>query len=163
MQPRNGSDTAPAACTGSAAPMAGQCIGCELDLCYTCKTAAHVGTTCDENAKIHEHAPLDDLAQQNGWTRCQNCRTYVQLSQGCNHIVCSCGHHFCFACAKAYTPAFKMASHPKPKKNCECPSGTNRTSSTKTSGEKTSPRKTSAELSCKESVPPSASSFNTSK
>ncbi|XP_055348380.1 E3 ubiquitin-protein ligase RNF14-like isoform X2 [Paramacrobiotus metropolitanus] len=30
--------------------------------------------------------------------RCPRCVTYIQKISGCNHVVCRCGQHFCWAC-----------------------------------------------------------------
>ncbi|KAI9803159.1 MAG: hypothetical protein M1833_001230 [Piccolia ochrophora] len=37
-------------------------------------------------------------SERNGWRRCYNCRTMVELSVGCRHITCKCGAEFCYVC-----------------------------------------------------------------
>lgn len=60
--------------------------------------------TCDEfQAVPEEKRPGVDsqflrLARQEGYSRCEKCSSYVELSSGCNHMTCRCGHHFCHVC-----------------------------------------------------------------
>ena len=59
----------------------------------------HPGTSCEKTA---EHRGDDqlvmDLAQQLHWKRCSNCQRFVELSHGCVHMRCRCGHEFCYSC-----------------------------------------------------------------
>ncbi|KAJ7912609.1 hypothetical protein B0H13DRAFT_2474704 [Mycena leptocephala] len=50
-----------------------------------------------------------DTDDESPWrtTLCPNpdCRARINKSHGCNHMVCVCGTHFCFACGKRLWPA----------------------------------------------------------
>ncbi|KAG9003806.1 hypothetical protein FRB93_010822 [Tulasnella sp. JGI-2019a] len=39
-----------------------------------------------------------ELARAQQWRRCPSCRVIVELTQGCNHITCTCRSEFCFRC-----------------------------------------------------------------
>mmetsp|Transcript_12257 Transcript_12257/g.27806 ORF Transcript_12257/g.27806 Transcript_12257/m.27806 type:complete len:608 (+) Transcript_12257:108-1931(+) len=82
------------------------CPKCSTALCLACKHAAHPGLTCKEAKNSRKDSAveqqLQELADKKGWRRCGKCGVMVQLSGGCNHMTCRCGHHFCYACGKAW-------------------------------------------------------------
>ena len=82
------------------------CPQCDTLLCLQCRGAAHPELSCQEAAQRKqasaEEQELFQLAQRNGWRRCGRCGVMVQLSSGCNHMTCRCGHHFCYECGSAW-------------------------------------------------------------
>lgn len=59
------------------------CPTCYKTTCTLCKTAAHTGDCPpDENTR-----KTLELADDQGWRRCQHCHNLVELSFGCNHIM----------------------------------------------------------------------------
>ncbi|KAI1170847.1 hypothetical protein F4777DRAFT_92073 [Nemania sp. FL0916] len=70
------------------------CGKCRKQTCTTCKGASH-DRDCPSDEQLQQAL---QLARQEGWQRCQNCSTMVELNFGCNHITCRCGHHFCYVC-----------------------------------------------------------------
>jgi hypothetical protein len=62
---------------------------------------AHDGITCDvfANLKANEHdAAFYELAELEGYARCNRCKNYVELLQGCHHMTCRCLNEFCYLC-----------------------------------------------------------------
>ncbi|KAH7179283.1 uncharacterized protein B0J16DRAFT_387116 [Fusarium flagelliforme] len=70
------------------------CTVCWATTCVRCKRPGHRGL-----------CPVDDVSQKvldleekRGWKRCVKCGHLIELTLGCNHMVCSCGHEFCYVC-----------------------------------------------------------------
>lgn len=68
-------------------------ISDELATCPRCQKITH--TLCKSLEHPFKDCPCDEslqkvlkLAKAEGWRRCFNCRTMVQLSRGCNHMIC---------------------------------------------------------------------------
>ncbi|KAB8118323.1 hypothetical protein EE612_061090 [Oryza sativa] len=86
-----------------------ECPECHRDICINCGVPWHVMMGCDE----YQSLPVDErdagdlslhrLAQNNRWRRCQRCRRMIELTQGCFHMNCWCGHEFCYSCGAEYT------------------------------------------------------------
>ncbi|XP_020091561.1 ATP-dependent RNA helicase DEAH12, chloroplastic [Ananas comosus] len=85
-----------------------ECPECHRDICLSCGVPWHYLITCDEyqNLPIVERdegdISLHRLAQNNRWRRCQQCRRMIELTQGCHHMTCWCGHEFCYSCGAEY-------------------------------------------------------------
>ncbi|CAN6465246.1 unnamed protein product [Victoria cruziana] len=95
-----------------------QCPECERSFCLRCAVPWHPSMSCDEYQNLHVEdgtcfnlpmrerdvgdATLDELANSNNWTRCQQCGQMIELTQGCYHMICWCGHEFCYACGAEY-------------------------------------------------------------
>ena len=58
------------------------CSVCAFITCTICKSPAHEGD-CPEDTTTQQ---VLDLAQEEGWQRCYNCRRLVELNLGCNHM-----------------------------------------------------------------------------
>lgn len=82
----------------------GTCSVCDERTCILCKQKAHDGD-CPEDEDMQK---TEELAQQQGWQRCPNCRRLVELNIGCNHMTCRCNTSFCYACGRIW-------------KTCTCP------------------------------------------
>ena len=58
------------------------CSKCYEETCITCKGASH-GGDCPYDEQLQQAL---QLARDEGWQRCQNCRGMVELHTGCNHM-----------------------------------------------------------------------------
>ena len=60
----------------------GSCPDCGKVTCTICKNEAHKGD-CPQDSKTQE---ILEMASQEGWQRCQECKRLVELRTGCHHI-----------------------------------------------------------------------------
>ena len=85
-----------------------ECPECHRDICINCGVPWHIMMGCDEyqSLPVEERGAgdlsLHRLAQNNSWRRCQRCRRMIELTQGCFHMTCWCGHEFCYSCGAEY-------------------------------------------------------------
>ncbi|KAI1762570.1 hypothetical protein GGR53DRAFT_415339 [Hypoxylon sp. FL1150] len=84
--------------SGSRADDAATCIECGSQTCIACKNAQHDGD-CQGDEQLQQ---VLQLAKEEGWQRCPDCRRMVELVRGCNHITCPCGVKFCYMCAAVW-------------------------------------------------------------
>ncbi|KAJ8758645.1 hypothetical protein K2173_000366 [Erythroxylum novogranatense] len=85
-----------------------ECRVCQRSICLDCGVPWHSSMSCEE----YQNLPLEErdasditlhrLAQNKRWRRCQQCRRMIELSQGCYHMTCWCGHEFCYSCGAEY-------------------------------------------------------------
>ncbi|KAH0606040.1 uncharacterized protein H6S33_004497 [Morchella sextelata] len=76
------------------------CGTCNNSVCGTCRGIAHPAQAdCPEDFDLQ--LTLEEGERQ-GWIRCYQCRTMVERTQGCNHITCKCGAHFCYICGSVW-------------------------------------------------------------
>ncbi|KAG9693876.1 hypothetical protein KCU95_g6173, partial [Aureobasidium melanogenum] len=80
------------------------CDVCNQRTCSICKGSAH-HDDCPEDETTQLTLQLGDTQQ---WQRCNDCRSLVERSAGCNHITCRCRAEFCYICAA-------------PWRTCSCP------------------------------------------
>jgi hypothetical protein len=59
------------------------CPDCHTETCTMCKGASHQGTECPNDTAMQA---FNDLAQQEGWRRCNTCGRMVELTFGCYHM-----------------------------------------------------------------------------
>ncbi|GMN60279.1 hypothetical protein TIFTF001_029373 [Ficus carica] len=86
-----------------------ECPVCQRFVCVDCGVPWHLSLSCEE----YQNLPLDErdasditlyrLAQNKRWRRCQQCRRMIELTQGCYHMTCWCGHEFCYSCGAEYS------------------------------------------------------------
>lgn len=67
------------------------CPHCRAKVCPKCGHFFHFGWSCSHDSDTK--ATLQ-LAKENNWQRCSNCLYLVEKVDGCNHIICRCGHQF---------------------------------------------------------------------
>ncbi|CAL0313610.1 unnamed protein product [Lupinus luteus] len=85
-----------------------QCPVCQRFICVDCKVPWHSSMSCEEFQNLPEEEKdatditLHHLAQNKRWKRCQQCRRMIELSHGCYHMTCWCGHEFCYSCGAEY-------------------------------------------------------------
>ncbi|XP_021890065.1 probable E3 ubiquitin-protein ligase ARI11, partial [Carica papaya] len=85
-----------------------ECPVCQRFICVECEVPWHSAMSCEE----YQNLPLEErdasditlhrLAQNKRWKRCQQCRRMIELTQGCYHMTCRCGHEFCYSCGAEY-------------------------------------------------------------
>ena len=80
------------------------CPLCEKEYCLKCKSDWHRGKTCKEYRKGLKNKNTDDsfykFANGKKFKQCPYCKFWVEKNEGCNHIACRCGNHFCYKCGK---------------------------------------------------------------
>ncbi|KAG9036096.1 hypothetical protein FRB95_009884 [Tulasnella sp. JGI-2019a] len=80
------------------------CPSCQTQICVACRSTWHTDLTCEEyqelpeNERMPEDLAVLELARAENWRRCPSCHVIVELTQGCNHITCTCKFEFCFRC-----------------------------------------------------------------
>lgn len=74
---------------------AANCPTCGKTTHTPCKSLEHPNQDCPSDQQLQQ---VLSLGESEGWRRCFNCRTMVELGQGCNHMTCRCGKHFCYVC-----------------------------------------------------------------
>ncbi|KAI7347763.1 hypothetical protein KC354_g13846 [Hortaea werneckii] len=80
------------------------CPKCDKTTCAMCKAPSHSGD-CPEDEALQQ---LINIANAEEWQRCSECKRFVELNTGCNHISCRCGFQFCYVCGARW-------------KTCDCP------------------------------------------
>ncbi|PVH78496.1 hypothetical protein DL98DRAFT_246512 [Cadophora sp. DSE1049] len=83
----------------------GKCGRCKTKVCCLCNGKWHGAKDCPKDEETNR---LLETAKQAGWQRCYNCRTMVELKEGCNHMTCRCTAEFCMICGLKW-------------KSCNCP------------------------------------------
>lgn len=83
------------------------CPACGFSMCVSCRSPWHHGMTCMKWLKSPESLNLEDLhvrkmAKKHRWRRCPSCKVVVEKTEGCNHMACRCGHHYCNQCGSEW-------------------------------------------------------------
>ncbi|WCJ42877.1 RING/U-box superfamily protein [Euphorbia peplus] len=79
---------------GSVVVRESECPNCRRMFCAQCKVPWHGEIECVEFQKLHkdererEDIMLMKLAKNKKWTRCPNCRIFVEKTWGCNYMKC---------------------------------------------------------------------------
>jgi hypothetical protein len=86
-----------------------ECEECHHHMCTQCEVPWHAGYTCDQYQRLPailrnaDDSAVLELARQQGWHRCPNCRNMVErLPGGCNFMRCRCHTGFCYLCGVKY-------------------------------------------------------------
>lgn len=83
-----------------------QCPSCFSEICTACHNESHVGMTCAEKRAHKDPGEQERLmeawATDNNVKRCPSCRLWVEKTEGCNHMSCKCGAHFCWICTGVF-------------------------------------------------------------
>ncbi|CAL5412874.1 unnamed protein product [Camellia sinensis] len=85
-----------------------ECPVCHRFICVECGVSWHSLLSCEEyrNLPLEERdagdITLHRLAQNKRWRRCQQCWRMIELTHGCCHMTCRCGHEFCYSCGAGY-------------------------------------------------------------
>ncbi|KAK7528013.1 uncharacterized protein IWZ02DRAFT_142882 [Phyllosticta citriasiana] len=73
----------------------GRCPKCSLETCSLCKGKAHGLGECPKDEQTLQ---LLQLAEENHWQRCYQCRAMIEIDTGCYHMTCKCGAEWCYLC-----------------------------------------------------------------
>ncbi|KAJ9632406.1 hypothetical protein H2203_000811 [Taxawa tesnikishii (nom. ined.)] len=84
----------------------GKCTKCRTKVCALCNGKWHGRQ--QECPKDEETAKFVEVAKEEGWQKCYNCKAMVELKEGCNHMTCRCTAEFCMLCGAQW-------------KTCDCP------------------------------------------
>ncbi|PIA50519.1 hypothetical protein AQUCO_01300927v1 [Aquilegia coerulea] len=86
-----------------------ECPTCRRLFCAQCRVPWHGDISCENFQNLNEYEKGRDdimvmeLAKQNKWSRCPNCKFYVEKKDGCLHITCRCGFQFCYSCGATWS------------------------------------------------------------
>ena len=82
------------------------CPSCLMSICTSCHKEEHCGMTCAERELLDNRAEQERRNEQwastSGAKHCPRCRVFVQKTDGCNHMECRCGVHFCWICLQVF-------------------------------------------------------------
>ncbi|KAI0102168.1 hypothetical protein GGR51DRAFT_550629 [Nemania sp. FL0031] len=67
--------------------------------CTICRNAKHKGVDCPQDKEV---AKMVEIAQEEGWRRCYQCKRFVEHAAACRHMTCICGAEFCYLCGKRW-------------------------------------------------------------
>ncbi|KAJ8755487.1 hypothetical protein K2173_019285 [Erythroxylum novogranatense] len=85
-----------------------ECPYCHRMFCVQCNVAWHAGLECEEVKSLNkddrerEDLMLIQLAKNQKWSRCPNCKFHVERTEGCPHITCRCKFEFCYGCGSQW-------------------------------------------------------------
>ncbi|ODM17367.1 hypothetical protein SI65_07042 [Aspergillus cristatus] len=80
----------------------GYCVGCLRWTCVTCQKTHVPWMGC----QFGDEEVLQWVKEWK-WQQCLQCKHWVELEAGCNHVVCRCGNGFCYECGAKW-------------KSCDC-------------------------------------------
>ncbi|KAJ4908582.1 helicase domain-containing protein / IBR domain-containing protein / zinc finger protein-related [Raphanus sativus] len=81
------------------------CGACNAETCRKCHLEYHPYITC-ERYKLFKEDPdmsLKDWAKGKNVKECPFCKSTIEKSEGCNHVLCRCGKHICWVCLDFFT------------------------------------------------------------
>ncbi|XP_024977478.1 uncharacterized protein LOC112515070 isoform X2 [Cynara cardunculus var. scolymus] len=101
--------------------LASNCVDCPVcrrSICVKCGVSWHSSMSCDEFQEISlkemdadSDIDFDCVAENRRLRRCQMCERMIELTHGCYHTTCWCGHEFCYSCGAEYMDG---------RQTCEC-------------------------------------------
>ena len=68
-----------------------KCPYCRTTICSGCRGSYHPRKNCPADKGLNA---LLERARAERWQRCFNCRTMVELTEGCNNVTCTCKANF---------------------------------------------------------------------
>ncbi|KAA8540579.1 hypothetical protein F0562_024502 [Nyssa sinensis] len=95
-----------------------ECPMCRRLFCAQCEVPWHSGVDCEEFQRLNddergrEDLMVRELARDKHWTRCPNCRFFVEKTQGCLHMTCRCGFQFCYQCGATWSQTHGSCQRP---------------------------------------------------
>ena len=79
------------------------CPLCEHKYCLRCRIDFHEGQSCEEWQKENEkRTDIAAVFERLQYKKCPFCGYWVEKTEGCNHMRCSCGREFCYGCGGVY-------------------------------------------------------------
>ncbi|CAH8281561.1 unnamed protein product [Eruca vesicaria subsp. sativa] len=89
------------------------CGACNSETCTRCHLEYHPYITC-ERYKLFKEDPdmsLKDWAKGKNVKQCPVCKSTIEKSEGCNHLLCRCGKHICWVCLKYFIGQERCYEH----------------------------------------------------
>ncbi|RYP14428.1 hypothetical protein DL765_006371 [Monosporascus sp. GIB2] len=77
------------------------CQRCKKVTCTECKGDKDLHPTPEQHPDLISKEDRE-LAEKEGWKQCPNrkCRKMIERTEGCDHMECECGTHFCYQCGR---------------------------------------------------------------
>ncbi|CAD8149106.1 unnamed protein product [Paramecium pentaurelia] len=72
---------------------------CGIKFCSKCRQEKHYPIPCDILKKVLEYQQSNDYWVTLHASKCPQCGRLIQRTEGCFHLKCLCGQHFCFKCS----------------------------------------------------------------
>lgn len=63
--------------------------------CLDCRNEGHGQGDCPMDQAL---VLTNQMAEEEGWRRCYQCRALVEHAEACQHMTCRCGAQFCYVC-----------------------------------------------------------------
>ncbi|KAK1287120.1 hypothetical protein QJS10_CPB19g01981 [Acorus calamus] len=88
-----------------------ECLSCRRLFCAQCKVPWHSEMECrdfqrpETRKREREDMALIELAKNQNWMKCPNCKFFVERTEGCPHILCRCKFEFCYRCGSTWSPS----------------------------------------------------------
>ncbi|XP_027367068.1 probable E3 ubiquitin-protein ligase RNF217 [Abrus precatorius] len=86
-----------------------ECPFCHRLFCARCYVPWHAGVGCEEFETLNEDERgredllVREFINKKKWSRCPQCKFFVEKTEGCLHITCRCQFEFCYACGEQWT------------------------------------------------------------
>ena len=85
------------------------CPTCNQEFCFHCNNPWHGDKSCEE---VIDEEYLKYEAEV-VVKHCPKCGWKIEKNEGCNHMHCRCGHHFCWVCLSNYENGYCVNNCPK--------------------------------------------------
>ncbi|CAD8043419.1 unnamed protein product [Paramecium primaurelia] len=72
---------------------------CGVKFCSKCREEKHHPIPCDILKKVLEYQQSNEYWAILHASKCPQCGRLIQRTEGCFHLKCLCGQHFCFKCS----------------------------------------------------------------
>ncbi|CAD8052580.1 unnamed protein product [Paramecium sonneborni] len=72
---------------------------CGIKFCSKCREEKHYPIPCDILKKVLEYQQSNEYWAALNASKCPQCGRLIQRTEGCFHLKCLCGQHFCFKCS----------------------------------------------------------------
>lgn len=83
-----------------------ECPKCLKIYCLLCRSKYHKGKTCREFQEENKNDVEEDFfkfVKSIKMKKCPKCQTWIEKTEGCNHMICACKHEFCYLCGESIT------------------------------------------------------------
>jgi len=89
-----------------------ECENCMGTFCKKCRNPFHDQLTCEEyTKKMATDKEIKGIIDNKNIKQCRQCRNAVEKTDGCNHMTCKCGAHFCWLCCAVFPDAHACYKH----------------------------------------------------
>uniref|UniRef100_A0A8R1E3K4 RING-type domain-containing protein n=1 Tax=Caenorhabditis japonica TaxID=281687 RepID=A0A8R1E3K4_CAEJA len=92
-----------------------KCLSCNRAYCRQCLSITHPNVTCEDFARLQiPDQSIAEYVRVKGYDKvkpCPKCQVLVEKKDGCNHIECKCGVHFCWLCSFTDTASGPVYGH----------------------------------------------------